>query len=209
VIRLHDIEMRFRDVHALSLPALDIAHAERLGIRGRNGSGKSTLMRILAGLLRVTSGTVESLPPPGRAVLVHQRPHLFRGTARDNVAYALRLHRRSPGEAVAWLDRLGAGHIAERSARNLSGGERRRVAIARALATRPCLLLLDEPLAALDTEGIGALRRALDRYNGTLVVTAPDLDGLELTRIVELIAPGNDQTEASRSIDGGLDERNG
>ena len=95
MIRLRDLEMRFDDVHALSLRALDIEESERLGIRGRNGSGKSTLMRILAGLLRPTSGTVEGLPPPGRAVLVHQRPHLFRGTARDNVAYALRLHRRS------------------------------------------------------------------------------------------------------------------
>jgi len=193
VIRLRGLEMRFGDVRALSLPALDIDEAERLGIRGRNGSGKSTLMRILAGLLRPSSGTVEGLPPPGRAVLVHQRPHLFRGTARDNVAYALRLHRRSPREAVTWLERLEAGHVAERRARDLSGGERRRVAIARALATRPRLLLLDEPFAALDTEGIEALGRAVENYDGTLVVAAPEVDGLELTRIVGLVAPGDER----------------
>jgi ABC-type multidrug transport system ATPase subunit len=193
VIRLRDLEMRFDDVHALSLLALDIEEAERLGIRGPNGSGKSTLMRILAGLLRPTSGTVEGLPPPGRAVLVHQRPYLFRGTARDNVAYALRLQRRSPKEAATWLERLGAGHLAERRAGDLSGGERRRVAIARALATRPSLLLLDEPCAALDTPGIEALRRAVESHEGTLVVTAPELDGLELTRIVDLEAPGDER----------------
>jgi ABC-type multidrug transport system ATPase subunit len=190
VIRLRDVEMRFRDVHALSLRSLDIEPGERLGVRGRNGSGKSTLMRILAGLLRPTSGSVEGLPRPGRAVLVHQRPHLFRGTARDNVAFALRLHRRPRAEAVEWLERLGAGHIADRSARDLSGGERRRVAIARALATRPELLLLDEPLAALDTEGIEALGHALADHDGTLLVTAPELGGFELTRVVELRAPG-------------------
>ena len=194
MIRLRNLEMRFDDVHALSLPVLDIEKGERLGIRGRNGSGKSTLMRILAGLLRPTSGTVEGLPPPGRAVLVHQRPHLFRGTARDNVAYALRLHRRHRSEAVDWLERLGAGHVAERRAGDLSGGERRRVAIARALATRPRLLLLDEPFAALDPPGIETLRRAVEGYEGTLVVTAPELDGLALSRIVDLVAPGGEST---------------
>lgn len=194
MIRLRDLEMRFEDVHALSLPSLDIVEGERLGIRGRNGSGKSTLMRILAGLLGPTGGTIEGLPPPGRAVLVHQRPYLFRGTARDNVAYALRLQRRSQSEAVTWLGRLGAGHVAERRAKDLSGGERRRVAIARALATRPELLLLDEPMSALDEPGIEALRRALESYEGTLVVTAPELDGLELGRIVELVAPGDERT---------------
>ena len=189
MIRLRDLEMRFRDVHALSLPALDIEEGERLGIRGRNGSGKSTLMRILAGLLSPTSGTVEGLPPPGRAVLVHQRPHLFRGTARDNVEYALRIHRRPRSEAGSWLGRLDASHLAERRAGDLSGGERRRVAIARALATRPRLLLLDEPLAALDAPGIEALGRVVETFDGTLVVTAPELDGMALTRTVEILTP--------------------
>jgi tungstate transport system ATP-binding protein len=187
VIRLRDLEMRFQDVHALSLPALDVEEGERLGIRGPNGSGKSTLMRILAGLLRPTSGSVEGLPPPGRAVLVHQRPYLFRGTARDNVVYALRLHRRSAREAADWLERLGAGHLAERSARDLSGGERRRVAIARALATRPRLLLLDEPMAALDAPGIELLGQVVEGFEGTLIVTAPEVEGLELGRTVELV----------------------
>ena len=186
MIRLRGIEMRFGDVHALSLEGLDIEEGERLGIRGKNGSGKSTLMRILAGLLRPTSGSVEGLPPPGRAVLVHQRPYLFRGTAEDNVAFALRVHRRSRDEASGWLARLGAGHLADRRAADLSGGERRRVAIARALATRPTLLLLDEPLAALDQPGIDALRGVLQTFPGTLVVAAPDLAGLTLPRIVDL-----------------------
>jgi ABC-type sulfate/molybdate transport systems ATPase subunit len=186
VIRLEDIEMRFGEVHALRLPALDIEEGERLGVRGPNGSGKSTLLCILAGLLRPTSGSVEGLPRPGRAVLVHQRPYLFRGTARDNVAYALRLHRRPVREAGEWLERLEAGHLADRRARDLSGGERRRVAIARALAVRPELLLLDEPLAALDAPGIEVVRRESADFSGTLVAAAPALQGLMLDRIVDL-----------------------
>ncbi len=134
MIRARDLEMRFGDVHALSLPALDVEEGERLGIRGCNGSGKSTLLRILAGLLRPTRGTIDGLLRPGLAVLVHQRPHLFRGTARDNIAYALRIRRRPRDGATSWLARLGAEHLADRSAADLSGGERRRVAIARALA---------------------------------------------------------------------------
>jgi ABC-type multidrug transport system ATPase subunit len=189
VIRVRDLEVRFGDVHALSLASLDVAEGERLGVRGPNGSGKSTLLRVLAGLLRPTSGTVEGLPRPGRAVLVHQRPYLFRGSARDNVAYALRLHRRSPREARDWLQRLGAAHLAERGARDLSGGERRRVAIARALATRPRLLLLDEAGAGLDGPGLEALRAVVEGFEGTLVLAAPDTGGLALSRVVDLEAP--------------------
>ena len=182
MIRLEQVEVRFGKVRALFLPALEIARGERLGIRGRNGSGKSTLLRILAGLLRPTSGRVEGLPPPGRAVLVHQRPHLLRGTARENVAYALRLHGRPKAEAGAWLERLGAAHLAEQEAGTLSGGERRRIALARALATHPELLLLDEPFAALDEPGADVLCRAIEDYPGTLVVAAPDLEGVAFTR---------------------------
>jgi len=188
VIRLRDVEMRFRDVRALALPALDLEEGERLGVTGPNGSGKSTLMRILAGLLRPTRGSVEGLLRPGRAVLVHQRPHLLRGTARDNVAYALRLHRRPVREAGEWLDRLGAAHIAGRTAGDLSGGERRRVAIARALAVRPRLLLLDEPFAALDAAGVAAVRREIADFRETLVLAAPELEGADIARTVVLEA---------------------
>jgi len=197
MIRVRDLEVRFGDVRALSLPALDVGRGERLGIRGRNGSGKSTLLRVLAGLERPTAGEVEGRPRPGRAVLLHQRPWLFRGTARENVAYALRIRRAPPGEADSWLGRLGAGHLAERRAADLSGGERRRVAIARSLAADPDLLLLDEPFAALDDAGRADLLTALSSFDGTLVVAAPDLTGFTLSRIFDLASPGDRGREAS------------
>ena len=186
MIRVRDLIVQFGPVQALHLPALDVEENERLGIRGPNGSGKSTLLRVLAGLQPPTAGTIEGVPPPGRAVLVHQRPYFLRGTAADNVAYALRLHGRPKSQAAAWLERLGAGHLGKRVAKNLSGGERRRVAIARALATEPEVLLLDEPFAALDQEGFEDVRTALDAYTGTLLIAAPDLKGAALERIYDL-----------------------
>ncbi|MFV1959057.1 MAG: ATP-binding cassette domain-containing protein [Planctomycetota bacterium] len=186
MIRLEGIEVRFGEVTALVMEHLEIRAGERVGVSGDNGSGKTTLLRVLAGLLAPTRGHVEGLPPPGRTVLVHQRPHLFRGTAEDNVAYALRIHHRPRREARSWLERLGAAHLASRTARDLSGGERRRVAIARALATRPEVLLLDEPYAALDEAGGERLTQVLAEREATLVVAAPEVGPVGLTRSIRL-----------------------
>jgi tungstate transport system ATP-binding protein len=186
VIRVRDLVVRFGEVTALDLPALEIGDGERLGVEGPNGSGKSTLLRTLAGLQRPTRGTVEGAPAPGRIVLVHQRPYFFRGTAEGNVAYALRLHARPASEAVHWLEILGAGHLRHRPARSLSGGEQRRVAIARALAVRPEVLLLDESFAALDEEGVRTASEALREHAGAIVLAAPDLSGTPAERIVQL-----------------------
>ena len=186
MIRLRDIAMRFGDVLALRLAALDIEPGTHLAVHGPNGVGKTTLLRILAGVIEPSDGTVEGLPPPGRAVLVHQQPYLFRGTARDNVAYALRLAGRDVGEAGPLLARVGAEALADRAARDLSGGERRRVALARALAVEPELLLLDEPFAALDQAGIEAVEDVIHAFPGTLVVASPGGVPFQATRVLSL-----------------------
>ncbi len=168
-----------------------------LAITGPNGSGKSTLLRAVAGVLP-SSSTVEvdgrelgTLPAYRRDVgWVPQQPTLLPHlTARDNVAYPLRargVRRRAARErSQAWLERIGAGHLGDVRSHALSGGQTARVALARALVHGPSLLLLDEPLAALDAEGRVAVRAALlEALRGsgtaTLLVTHDpgDIDAL-------------------------------
>ncbi len=186
MIRVRDLLVHFNGVVGLRLPTLDISPEERVGICGPNGSGKTTLLRVLAGLLAPTQGEVTGLPPPGRTILVHQQPYFFRGTARSNIVFALRLMRRPPAEADVWLDRLDIARLAERTAKVLSAGERRRLALARALAAAPEVLLLDEPLSALDNEGRDTVHEALASFAGTLVIAAPHLDDAPVDRIVKL-----------------------
>lgn len=186
MIRGRDLYVRYGGVEALALARIDIDVGARLGVQGPNGSGKSTLLRVLAGLQPLTRGNLEGAPPRGRTVLVHQRPYFFRGTAHDNVAYALGLHGRPRSAAAALLERLGAAHLAERRAGALSGGEGRRVAIARALAVEPEVLLVDEPYAALDEAGALQVSAALSAFEGTLVVAAPDLGQAPIDAVLEL-----------------------
>ncbi len=198
---------------------LDVAlHAspdEVVAVVGPNGAGKSTLLRALAGLVRLDRGrTVLGgavlddvaagawLPPDRRPVAVVFQdgllfPHL---SALDNVAYGLRA--RSGGRAEsrrragAWLERVGvdAGHAARRPAQ-LSGGLAQRVALARALATEPAMLLLDEPLSAVDIGAKAQLRRLLrEQLAGTravrLVVTHDPVDAMALADRLVVIEAG-------------------
>jgi ABC-type nitrate/sulfonate/bicarbonate transport system ATPase subunit len=192
VIALRDVVVRFGDVVALSLDAFDVGAGEAVGAHGANGSGKSTLLRVLAGLLVPTSGSVSGLPRPGRAVLLHQRPYLFRGSAVENVALPLRAagvaRRERLRRAREALDRLGASAYADRPAAVLSGGQRRRVAVARALVGGPDLLLLDEPLAALDEEGRRTVIEAVTASPAARVVASPAPEPALAARWTELRA---------------------
>jgi molybdate transport system ATP-binding protein len=181
---------------------------EVVALLGPNGAGKTTLLRALAGLTSLSSGhirldgtTLHTLPAEHRQVgVVFQEyllfPHL---TALDNVAFGLRcagLRRaESRRQAAAWLDRVGlAGHTHQRP-RALSGGQAQRVALARALALRPRLLLLDEPLAALDAhtrpEIRSHLRHHLADFPGvTVLVTHDPLDAMVLADRLIVIEAG-------------------
>jgi ABC-type sulfate/molybdate transport systems ATPase subunit len=135
---------------------------------GPNGAGKSTLLRVAGGLLEPDAGELLLDGAPASRARVRdacagvlQRPILRRGSVRANVATGLRFRgvdRALARERVdAWIDRLGLGPLARRSAHSLSGGEAQRVSLARALAVAPRLLLLDEPFAALDAPSRGEL----------------------------------------------------
>ncbi len=182
-----------------------------VGVLGPNGAGKTTLLRALAGLQPIEGGRIELdgevlddpqagvfVPPERRSVgVVFQDyllfPHL---TAADNVAFGLRVRgrdrRQAAAEARRWLDRVGLGHLAGARPAALSGGQAQRVALARALAIEPRLLLLDEPLSALDaatrTQVRSELRRQLAAAPGVrLLVTHDPVDALALAdRLVVL-----------------------
>jgi NitT/TauT family transport system ATP-binding protein len=133
---------------------LEVGRGEFLGVLGPSGCGKSTALRIAAGLERPTDGEVRRASDASVGV-VFQEPTLMPwASAFDNVRLPLRLAGRDEAgardEVMASLARVGLADFAQAYPRELSGGMRMRVSIARALVTRPALLLLDEPFAALD-----------------------------------------------------------
>ena len=187
--------------------ALSAGPEEVVAVVGPNGAGKTTLLRALAGLLplargRITLDDVDLTPlaPERRPVaVVFQEgllfPHL---SALDNVAYGLRARGASRAEARRrageWLARVGVDATGRRPAA-LSGGQAQRVALARALATEPALLLLDEPLSAVDLSAKAQLRRVLREHLATtpavrLLVTHDPVDAMALADRLIVIEAG-------------------
>ncbi|WP_299531818.1 ABC transporter ATP-binding protein [uncultured Streptomyces sp.] len=188
--------------------ALTVAPGEVVALLGPNGAGKTTALRALAGLAPMTAGhlrldgrALDATPPEARSVgVVFQDyllfPHL---SALDNVAFGPRCHGATKAaaraEAAEWLDRLGLTAYAGAKPRRLSGGQAQRVALARALATHPRLLLLDEPLAALDArtrlEVRSQLRRHLAEFEAVAVLVTHDpLDAMVLADRLVVVEDG-------------------
>ncbi|WP_306319850.1 MULTISPECIES: ABC transporter ATP-binding protein [unclassified Streptomyces] len=188
-----------------------------VALLGPNGAGKTTALRALAGLtpldeghLRLDGAALDRTPPESRPVgVVFQDyllfPHL---SALDNVAFGPRCQGATKAEsrtrARAWLDRMGLAAHAGAKPRRLSGGQAQRVALARALATRPRLLLLDEPLAALDArtrlDVRAQLRRHLAEFEAVAVLVTHDpLDAMVLADRLVVVEHGHVVQEGAPS----------
>ena len=192
---------------------LRVEPGRTLALLGANGAGKSTVLACIAGLLQPDAGKVHLgdrvlfsahgsgtwVPPHARGVaLLAQQARLFPHlSVEDNVAFGPRsagVPRRTARERAAhWLAEVEASELAPRRPAALSGGQAQRVAIARALATEPEVLLLDEPLSALDVEAAPAIRQLLRRVlrdRTTVVVTHDVLDAVLLADDVAVLQSG-------------------
>jgi molybdate transport system ATP-binding protein len=193
---------------------IEVADGEVVALLGPNGAGKTTVLRAIAGLQPIDAGRITldgaALDDPAAGVLVepHDRPIGFvfqdyllfpRMTALDNVAFGLRSRGMAKADARAaaagWLDRVGLVEHAHEKPKALSGGQAQRVALARALATEPRLLLLDEPLAALDAQRRvdvrSELRSHLATFSGArLLVTHDPIDAVVLADRLVIIESG-------------------
>lgn len=193
IIRVEDVTKRYGKVTAVDRVTLEIPRGEFFALLGPSGCGKTTLLRMLAGFEMPSEGKIfidgvdmSTIPPNKRPVnMVFQSyavfPHM---TVFENVAYGLKFDSVAKadqyGRVMAALADVKLDHLAERKPDQMSGGQRQRVALARALVKKPKVLLLDEPLSALDAKLREAMRFELaelqDKVGITFVMVTHDQD---------------------------------
>ena len=208
MLKLSHVSKMYEGAPLLREISFTVGPGETTCMVGPSGSGKTTLLKLIAGLEPPDSGTIffngvnlKNLPPHSRDFgLVFQDyglfPHL---NVFENIAFGLRMHRCSSdetrGRVMSWLKRVNLDGFEERSITDLSGGEQQRVALARALAPKPRLLMLDEPLGALDRnlkEGLlDQLRRILrESHIPAIYVTHDQEEALTIADRVMLLHDG-------------------
>lgn len=178
LITYNNISMSLSGKPILDIETFTVPAHQCTIITGRNGSGKTTLLKIMGGLLKPNATTIEyqgltmgwkqAKPYLQKDIIyLHQQPYLFDASVADNIAYGL--HRAGENKATAHakvmeaLDWADLSHLAHRSAKQLSGGEKQGVALTRARILSPRLLLLDEPTASMDTDAKRQTSKLLQR----------------------------------------------
>src|SRR3954467_6941452 len=207
-LHLENLHRDFGTVKALNGIDISLGEGEFLSLLGPSGCGKTTALRLVAGFDRPDEGRIvvdgkdiSGLPPNKRDMgMVFQAYSLFPNmTARQNVEFGLKIRGREKGDRSKRVDDLlelvGLGHAADRYPHQLSGGMQQRVALARALAIEPRVLLLDEPLSALDAKVRVQLREEIRRIQlelgiTTLYVTHDQEEALAISDHVGVMAAG-------------------
>jgi len=207
-VQVEGATKRFGAVLALDAATLTVEQGSFLAVLGQSGSGKTTLLRAIAGLEQLDEGMISiggcdmrGVPPQERPVnTVFQSYALFpHMTVRENVGFGLRIRRTDRSEldrrVERILDALGIAELAERKPAQISGGESQRVALARALVNEPQILLLDEPLSALDQRTRIKAREELrqiaaESRTSFIMVTHDQTDAFALSSRVALMSTG-------------------
>ena len=184
LVTMSGVVKRFGDFTAVHQLDLEIAAGEFIAIMGPSGCGKTTTLRMLAGLEPPTAGEIRIGGQLMNDVPVHERdtPMVWQSlalfpflNARENVEFGLKMRKIGAADrrhrALEWLERLEIAEFAERPVDTLSGGQRQRVALARSLVTEPQILLLDEPLSALDAHLVIRMQSVLTRLQRELGIT--------------------------------------
>ncbi len=184
LVQFKNVVKRFGNFVALKSTDLDIHEGEFVALMGPSGCGKTTTLRLLAGLEKPSEGEITLGGKLMNDVKAHERetPLVWQSlalfpfmNARENVEFGLKMRgfnadvRRE--KAIDWLERLGMEEFIERDVSQLSGGQRQRVALARALVTEPKILLLDEPLSALDAHLVIRMQGVLSKLQRELGIT--------------------------------------
>lgn len=209
-ISIRNVDKFFGTFQAINNVSIDIRQGEFFSLLGSSGCGKTTLLRMLAGFEMPTSGEIFVDGQPMSGVPPHQRPvnMVFQSYAifphlnvRDNIAYGLRKQKLPRAKRDAMVDEMleliKLPEYGDRKANQLSGGQRQRIALARALILRPKVLLLDEPLGALDKqlrEQMQLELRALQKTVGItfVFVTHDQEEALTLSDRIAVMADGRD-----------------
>ncbi len=184
LVEFDSVVKRFGDFTAVETMNFNIGEGEFIAIMGPSGCGKTTTLRMLAGLetpsegeIRMQGRVMNNVPPHERDTpMVWQSLALFPFlNARENVEFGLEMRgvdaANRKNKALEWLDRLEISEFAERDISSLSGGQKQRVALARSLVTEPKILLLDEPLSALDANLVIRMQSMLTRLQRELGIT--------------------------------------
>jgi len=183
-LELKNVSKSFSNVTVVQDFNLEIEKGSLVSFLGPSGCGKTTTLRMIAGFEKLDSGTIKlgdreitTVPPNRRDIgMVFQAYALFPNmTVRENIAFGLRM-KKAPKQEIEKrvnevLDMVRLQDTAKRFPHQLSGGQQQRIALARALAVQPCVLLLDEPLSALDAEVRVVLRGEIRRIQSELAIT--------------------------------------
>jgi spermidine/putrescine transport system ATP-binding protein len=184
LVVFENVVKRFGNFEAVRRLNLNVHEGEFLALMGPSGCGKTTTLRMLAGLEEPSEGDIRLAGKSLVGVKPHERdtPMVWQSlalfpflNARENVEFGLKMRGMEVAErkrkALEWLERLGIGEFSERDVNSLSGGQRQRVALARALVTEPGILLLDEPLSALDANLVIRMQAVLTKLQRELGIT--------------------------------------